>query len=110
VQGIEVRVLRGMFSAPGLIQANDAELRLVKNGQVRINQANRAGGTPIFTGPAESPLVGGTPSDLWDDTWTPADINSPLFSAAYATSRLSGASPSVTVRVDNIQIRVTYPA
>ena len=49
------------------------------------------------------------PIDLWDETWTPVDINSSGFGVAIS-AKGSSAATDVTANIDDIRITVSYIA
>jgi hypothetical protein len=95
ILGIEVLVERK--STSGTIA--DSRARIVKGGV--IGTAERA--QPGAWSTTESTVTYGTPSDLWGETWTPADINSTGFGFA-----LSVDDSTDLALVDQVRIKVTY--
>lgn len=77
VSGIEVRITRGTTNG----YMKDAHVQLMKAGAVQ-SAADRASGSQYPVG-AQTVIYGGS-SDLWGNTWTPADINNAGFGVAYA--------------------------
>jgi len=55
-----------------------------------------------------NPLTYGSSSDLWSETWTPADINSNDFGIAISVERHGNGGGSFRAKIDNVKIRVTY--
>jgi len=98
ITGIEVRVERS--SALGL--SNDAAVRIVKNGALAA--AERAGAAAWPTTAGEAVATYGGTSDLWGETWTPAEINDSGFGAAVAAS----VALSDVAQVDHLAITVHY--
>ena len=80
----------------------DLAMRLVKAGTI---QATDRSTTTAYTTTDTYEAHGGT-SDLWGTTWTPAEINSTNFGAAFAATK--AATQNVTVNVDHIRISVEY--
>jgi hypothetical protein len=100
IDGIEVRV-EWLTSAAG---PADQEMRLNKAGV--FSGTNKAVGTAIPT--VESVTTYGSPTDLWGNTWTPADINAATFGAGLAVQFFS--NPTKTVSIDQITITVYHHA
>ncbi|HET8581136.1 MAG TPA: immunoglobulin-like domain-containing protein [Candidatus Paceibacterota bacterium] len=98
ITGIVVSVDReGVGGAPG--SEADDQVLLVKGGTIgATNRATAAVMPQVMTLQAF-----GSSSDLWGDTWTPADINSSDFGAAYAAQ-----DGTYGVYVDSISITVYY--
>jgi hypothetical protein len=95
IRGIEVLVERR--SGAGSIV--DSRARIVKGGTV--GSADRA--LPGTWPTTDTIVTYGSPTDLWGETWTPADINNTNFGFA-----LSVFDNVDVAAVDHIQIRVTY--
>jgi hypothetical protein len=87
--------------SPGMGAAADSRARIVKGGTVGSADKSIAGFW-LHTDPGTYYSYGGI-SDLWSDTWTPADINAPDF--GFALSATTGAH---TPSVDHMRISVTY--
>lgn len=102
VTGIEVAI---EHKANSTNRAVDNAVRLVRaNGT--FGTANRADAANYW--PASDTIVTyGSPTDLWDDAWTPTDINSANFGAALSAT-LNLSSGAVTASVDHIRINVYY--
>lgn len=93
--GIEVSVERR--STVGLV--TDERARIVKGGVIGAAERALPGAWPTV----DTPVTYGTPSDLWGETWTPADVNAAGF--GFALSVDDGVD---TAAVDHITITVTY--
>lgn len=102
IQGILVEIERSINSSSAAT-VRDAAVRIVKGGVVgatdRSNVSDWTNTEAIFS-------YGG-PTDLWGETWTPADINASNFGAAVAAQRLITGN-SLNARVDHIKITVYY--
>lgn len=97
ILGIEVFVERkAALAAPAL---TDSRARIVKGGVIGAAERALPGNWPT----ADTVATYGSPSDLWGETWTPADINSNNF--GFALSVTDGVN---TAAVDHISIQVTY--
>jgi uncharacterized protein DUF6701 len=103
VLGIEVKVER-KSSRTQNGGSEDAAMRLVKGGVIQAT--DRSSGTTYTTGDVVE--THGSPTDLWGTTWTPTDINSANFGAAFAATKPSAGGNSHTISVDHIQITVYY--
>src|SRR5262249_32588212 len=104
IVGIEVNVER-KSSRTSNGGSEDAAMRLVKGGTIQTT--DRSSGTTYPTGDVVE--THGSPTDLWGTTWTPADINSTNFGAAFAATKPSGGGNSHTISVDHMQVTVYYP-
>jgi hypothetical protein len=100
ITGITVSADRRRSNGVGIAQ--DAAVRLVKGGVT--GSVDRSTATP-YTGVDVREDHGG-PTDLWGESWTPTDLNSPGFGVAFATRMSSGAS--ATVGIDAITVTVSY--
>ncbi|HSP98685.1 MAG TPA: hypothetical protein VL049_15800 [Candidatus Dormibacteraeota bacterium] len=96
IQGIEVFVER--HAALGTIF--DSRARIVKGGVIGTAERALGGNWPSVT---DATVTYGNPSDLWGETWTPADINNNGFGFA-----LSVDDNVDTAAVDHISITVHY--
>jgi len=97
ISGISVDVKRYKNSI-GFIQ--DSAVRIIKGGV--IGATDRSNGTAWSTTPTYQTY--GSSSDLWGQSWTPADINSGSF--GFAISVLDGSTE--TANIDAIRITVYY--
>jgi hypothetical protein len=102
VLGITVTVRR---AAGGPNEAVDAGVHIIKRGA--MGSADRSSPTPWAENMAFAEVDYGGPSDLWGETWTPADVNAPDFgvalSAAYTQSAGNGRA-----YVDIVYVTVHY--
>ncbi len=96
ITGIEVSVERA--SVAGTIV--DSAVRIVKGGVVGATDRALPGAWP--TGAAVT-VVYGNSSDLWGETWTPADVNAAGFGAAISVTDGFDAAG-----VDHISVTVHY--
>lgn len=103
INGIIVNVERNSSSTTATVPT-DAQVRLLKAGV--IGATNRATANS-YTG-TDLVEAHGSATDLWGDTWTPANINAANFGAAFAAQKPGTAGGSRTVSVDHIQIVVDY--
>ncbi|MFM2407527.1 MAG: hypothetical protein RL358_269 [Pseudomonadota bacterium] len=97
ILGVVVNVERKSSSST---RTTDGAMRLVKAGV--IGTVDRAKTTVYST--TDVVETHGTAADLWGVAWTPADINSATFGAAFAAK----TTRSRTVSVDHMPITVTY--
>jgi hypothetical protein len=109
ITGIEVTVARrNSTTVPAPTTLVDREVYLVKGGVVQDgsgqNQANTTGFWP------QSTLTGsyGGDSDLWNNTWTVADINSPDFGMVISVQQTATTGVVQQARIAAIRIRVWY--
>jgi len=82
----------------------DAAVRIVKNDVIGNTDKS------IGAWPSEGYVSHGGLTDLWGETWTPADINSPGFGAAIraAEGECGGFLQSCTAYLDHVRIAVYY--
>ncbi len=103
IVGIELRVERkSNRTANG--GSDDAGVRLVKGGAIQPTDYE----TDTNYTTTDAVATYGSPSDLWGNTWTPAEINAANFGATFAATKPSGAGASHTVTVDHMEISVYY--
>lgn len=95
ILGIEVFVER----RSGLGLVSDERARIVKGGVIGTAERALPGTWPT----SDATATYGNPSDLWGETWTPADINSSGF--GFALSVDDGVDVAA---VDHISISVTF--
>lgn len=84
--------------------SRDAGVRLVKAGV--IGSVDRST-TTLYTTSDVTEAHGGA-TDLWGDTWTPADINSSGFGAVFAATKPSSSGQAHQIQVDMVSITVDY--
>lgn len=91
----------------------DNVVRLVKNGVIQsVNKAKATDWSPYWSGYSLDNYGGS--SDLWNTTWTPADINSSNFGVVLSAKNRNYNNPwwhpwwHITAYVDYITITVTY--
>lgn len=81
--------------------AADGAVRIIKNGEVQTAENKGQG---IYWPVTDTVATYGSSSDLWGQTWSPADINNTGFGVAFSAI-VQGA---VTASVDHIEITVYY--
>lgn len=81
-------------------------VRVVKGGTVGAQ--NRASDAPASIGTSDAYKTYGSSSQLWGETWTPADINSSDFGAAVQVTLDTLDDTTSTVSVDHIRVTVHY--
>jgi cysteine-rich repeat protein len=98
ILGIQV-----VITKDGLGSAFDNGVFIVKGGVIGSDDHSLGGAWPA--GPGGTPVSYGGASDLWGETWTAADINSPNFGVVIsAHDSISGA----LAQVDSFAITVSY--
>lgn len=98
IDGIIVEVER---SATLALALQDSSVKLVKGGIIGGTDKAALGNWPASDAYASY----GSPSDLWGQSWTPADINAATFGVAIAAvAGLLGAG----VQIDHVRITVHY--
>jgi hypothetical protein len=101
IRGIQVDVYRHGSSA--VAQVADHRVRIIKGGSIGTEDKS-AGNWPLTEGDAAYASYGGG-TDLWGQTWTPADINSSSFGFAIAPTVVGGVEVT-TAQIDDIRITV----
>ncbi len=106
INGITVNVERAEGNRSSSVYIRDNSIMMVKGGAiVGTNQANTTANWPT----ADTSASYGSTTDLWGQTWTPADINASNFGVAVsARGYASSGTSTETAYVDNIRITVTY--
>ncbi len=102
IDGIEVEVERSDLGS----KARDYSIRIVKNGVIKNQDKAANQGWPSN----DTYRTYGGNTDLWGETWTPADINASNFGFAIAAYRQGGGNGSSFARIDHIRITVYYSA
>lgn len=102
IDGIVVSVERNKLEE--LHTINDAEVNIVKGGV--FGSENKASATE-WTTTDEIATYGGV-GNLWEESWTPADINASNFGFALSVSANCLECGFVTARIDHISITVHY--
>lgn len=100
ILGIQVEVERKCSETTN---CRDTSVRLIKGGVIGGNDKADASTDYPTTDTYKS--YGGA-SDLWGQSWTPADLNSSNFGVAFATQNVSGNSN--TISVDHIKVTIAY--
>jgi hypothetical protein len=100
ITGIIVQVKRGYSGSTGSVK--DSQIKIVKSSGA-IGITNKSTGS---TWSSSETVSFGSQSELWGETWTPADINSANFGVAVAAVGSSGTTK--TANVDSVQITVYY--
>lgn len=104
ILGITVDIERKVDDTSGMAPVKDYRVRLVKNGVVQ--DPNRATNT-AYTETDTYESHGGS-ADLWDNSWTPADINDHDFGVVLAVKKDGHTGGWVQTLVDHVRISVTY--
>jgi MSHA biogenesis protein MshQ len=102
VDGITVTVRRSTSSTTG--NPRDSEVRLLKGGVLQT-VSNYASGDTYPTTLTNASY--GDASDLWNNSWTAAEINNAGFGVSFVTQR-SGGGGTRTISVDLISVTVDY--
>ena len=85
-------------------EAVDGAVRLIKGGI--MGEADRSLPTP-WGGPTFENVAYGGPEDLWGETWTPADVNSPDFGVALSALYTDTAGNG-RAYVDIVYVTINY--
>lgn len=104
VTGIEVDVERKVNDTTGMSPVRDYSVRLLKDGDVvgenRATETNYPG--------VDTYETHGTPTDLWGESWTPAEINAHGFGVVLAVKKFGHVGGDVYALVDHVRVRVTF--
>lgn len=101
IEGILVKIKRKAATASRI---KDSNIKIIKGGVVKTtNKANTSTFWPITNTYAS---YGGA-TDLWGETWTPADVNASNFGVAVSAVRNATGS-TVVASVDHIEVTVYY--
>lgn len=106
ILGITVDIRRTTTDATGTGDVQDYDIYLLKGGTI-------TGTTTVFPSTATWPYNGtfqvatyGGPTELWGDSWTPADINNANFGFGLKVANFG--ADAANPLIDYIQIKVTY--
>lgn len=97
ILGIQVEIEQSATVSVSMI---DNSVKLVKGGT--IGGTDKGTGTSWPTSDAYASY--GSASDLWGQTWTPADINASNFGVAISPN----CQIAATAQIDHVRITVTY--
>jgi hypothetical protein len=86
-------------------EAKDNSVRLIKAGSA---VGDNKGFTSTNWGTSESAINYGGTADMWNATWTPAEVNASNFGVAFAADITQGFIVARTANVDYINLSVTY--
>lgn len=103
IDGIEVAIERKSSHNTDVNNVMDETVRLLKAGSPIGD--DKASGTRWPQ--TESAANYGNATDLWGTTWTPGDINDPLF-GMYFRVQFATTGGSITASVDHVTITVHY--
>ncbi|WP_165352482.1 hypothetical protein, partial [Flavobacterium anhuiense] len=106
ITGIQVTIGRYSSTASSTVNVKDNVVSLIKAGNV-IGENKGITGSNWSTSSTSAANYGGS-SDLWNTTWTPADINNSNFGIALSASITRTSSNDITAYVDYMQITVNY--
>lgn len=104
IEGIVVGVERQVNDDSGGSIVRDAAVRLVLNGTV-LAEDRATNSSWNMSDAAESH---GNASDLWNRSWTAAEMNAPGFGVAVATMKANSLAGNRQARIDHIRIIVHY--
>ncbi|MFZ2189151.1 MAG: MBG domain-containing protein [Candidatus Moraniibacteriota bacterium] len=105
ISGIEIIFERGQTTASCFY---DESASLMKDGSTPILSSNKASSNPKTYWPTTDTIITyGSPTDLWNQSWTPAEINSNGFGfGVYARKTCSGSMRYA--RIDYVGAKVYY--
>ena len=104
IDGITVEFLRNTSKDNGDVDyIRDVEIKIVKGGS--ISSTNKAD-TVTNWSTTETYFDYGSSSDLWGETWTPADINGSTFGVVLSVEMKAAAA--ISPWVNHIRIKVDY--
>lgn len=105
INGIEVNLERAQTTANCFY---DESASIMKDGVTPILSSNRAVSNPKTYWPTtDTYKTYGGPTDLWNQTWTPAEINNSGFGFGIYARKLCSGSMRYA-RIDNVSIKVYY--
>ncbi len=106
INGITVSIERAEGNRYSSVYIRDNSIMIVKGGSIAgTNHANTTANWPT----TDTSATYGSTTDLWGQTWTPADINASNFGVAVSAIGYASSSTSTeTAYIDNIRITVTY--
>lgn len=102
INGILVEVERKGFDDIDFVRDN--AIKIVKGGTIGATDKSSLDNWPV----SDAYKSYGSSSDLWGETWTPAQINASDFGFVVSVKDVSGESPGASV--DHIRITVYYTA
>lgn len=102
IEGIKVEVEESDLNS----KTKDYRVRIVKNGIIKTQDKS----STIFWPSTDTYRPYGGNTDLWGETWTPADINASNFGFAIAIYSPNGGLPATFGRIDHIRMTVYYSA
>lgn len=98
IDGIQIEIERSDPNA----RTADNRIRIVKGGTISTTEKSSGAGYTT----TDAYQVFGNSGDLWGETWTDADINSPNFGVAISARRTSNGT--LNGRIDHVRITVYY--
>ncbi len=104
ITGIETKVEKSINVSSGDGTGSDNSVKIYKSDGSLGSEEKAAGGNwPT----SDAYTTYGSSSDLWSETWTPADINDSDFGIAFSPHLLA-TTGSGNLRIDHITIKVYY--
>jgi len=85
----------------------DATVQLLKAGSPPAGSNNKAVTSGTWGYSSESTPSYGSSTDLWNATWTPADVNSATFGVRLAVKNTATVT-ATTAEIDSVSVTVTY--
>lgn len=98
IQGIEITATNAHIATTTFFSAS---VTLTKNGSTAINTTSTIDTFQADDCSGVSPNSAGGPTNLWNETWFPSQINSTNFGVIYSASPLGG-------RLDAVQVTVYF--
>jgi hypothetical protein len=106
ILGIEVQINRGISDIDPSSNVVDEEITLLKAGVSQpTNKANVLLPWPVGATTVE---VYGGPTDLWGNTWTPAQVNAIAFGVGIVARRFQLTGGNRFARVEDVRVRVYW--
>lgn len=105
IDGIELEVEKYASNNTSAANTKDLSVKIIKtsNPSGAENKANSVD----YWGVSDTVYTYGASNDLWGDTWTTSDINSPDFGVLFS-ARLNAQASTITANVDSFKITVHY--
>jgi hypothetical protein len=111
ILGIELEVSRSINGTNPVSNVVDNEIQLIKGGVVQPeNKANLILAWPAVVAPITNDVIEvyGGPADLWNNTWTAADINAVDFGVALVARRFQVSGGARRARVRSFRVNVYW--
>lgn len=106
INGIEVSIERAATTSSSTNKVIDGEVKIIK-ADGSIGTTNKAATLTLWP-TSDTKVTYGSSTDLWGETWTPADINDADFGVAISVNITVPNRSANTAYIDYIAITVYY--